>query len=451
MFKKVLIANRGEIALRVIRACKELGIRTVAIFSEPDETSLHVQYADEAYCVGPAPSTKSYLRVPNIIEIASKCGADAIHPGYGFLAENSHFAAVCKTWGIEFIGPSAEAIDQMGYKSVAREKMAKAGVPVIPGTESTVASEEEALSTAEQIGYPILVKAAAGGGGRGIRIANNNEELLKSLESARREAASTFGNPEVYLEKYLEEPRHVEFQVLADKHGNAIHLGERESSIQRRRQKILEEAPCPIVTPELREKMAIAALRAAEAVRYTSAGTVEFLVDRHGNFYFMEMNTRIQVEHPVTEMITGVDLVKEQIRIAAGEELSMRQEDIRFHGWSIECRINAEDPNNNFLPSPGTITEYETPGGPGVRVDSAAFSGYVVQPFYDSMIAKLITWGRDRDEAIARMLRALAEYKIEGIKTTIPLHTEVLRHPAFQSGDVHTLFLEEVVLKTPKS
>lgn len=446
MLKKVLIANRGEIAVRVIRACKELGISAVAIFSEADENSLHVQYADEAYCVGPAPSLKSYLNVPAIIEVAGKCGADAIHPGYGFLAENSHFAAVCKTWGIEFIGPSAEAIDQMGYKTVAREKMLQSGVPVIPGTDSAIRDDQEALAIAAEIGYPVLVKASAGGGGRGIRIAHDHDELVKALESARREAGSVFGNSEVYLEKYLEEPRHVEFQILADKHGNVIHLGERESSIQRRRQKVLEEAPSPIVTPELRQEMSAAAVQAARAVGYTSAGTVEFLVDKNGKFYFIEMNTRIQVEHPTTEMITGVDLVKEQLRVAAGEELKYRQEDIHLRGWSIECRINAEDPENKFLPSPGTISTYQTPGGPGVRVDSGAFAGYTVQPFYDSLIAKLVVWGADREEALRRMLRALEEFRVEGIKTTIPLHKRLIRHEAFAAGAVHTRFLEEVIL-----
>ncbi|HEY8394396.1 MAG TPA: acetyl-CoA carboxylase biotin carboxylase subunit, partial [Thermaerobacter sp.] len=431
---------------RVIRACRELGIRTVAVFSEADEDSLHVALADEAYCIGPAPATRSYLHIPSLIEAASKAGVDAIHPGYGFLAENAHFAAVCKTWGIEFIGPPPEAIETMGLKSRAREAMVRAGVPVVPGSEGTVASDEEAIEIAEEIGYPVLIKAAAGGGGRGIRVARNRDEMLDALAAARREAEASFGNGDVYVEKFLEEPRHVEIQVVADKHGHVVHLGERECSVQRRRQKLIEEAPSPAVDPELRARMAEAALRAAAAVDYVGAGTVEFLLDRHGNFYFIEMNTRIQVEHPVTEAITGIDLVKEQIRIAAGEPLSFRQEDVRFNGWAMECRINAEDPANRFLPSPGTITAWEEPGGPGIRVDSGVRSGSVVQPYYDSLVAKLIAWGRDREEAIARMERALGEFRIEGIKTTVPLYQQILARDDFRRGAFHTRWLEEEVL-----
>jgi len=446
MFNKVLIANRGEIAVRVIRACRELGIRTVAVFSEADEDSLHVALADEAYCIGPAPATRSYLHIPSLIEAASKAGVDAVHPGYGFLAENAHFAAVCKTWGIEFIGPSPEAIETMGLKSRARETMMRAGVPVVPGSDGTVNSDEEAMEIAEEIGYPVLIKAAAGGGGRGIRVARNRDEMIEALASARREAEATFGNGAVYVEKFLEEPRHVEIQVMADKHGHIVHLGERECSVQRRRQKLIEEAPSPAVDADLRARMAEAALRAAAAVDYVGAGTVEFLVDRYGNFYFIEMNTRIQVEHPVTEAVTGIDLVKEQIRIAAGEPLSFRQDDVRFNGWAIECRINAEDPGNRFLPSPGTITAWEEPGGPGIRVDSGVRAGSVVQPYYDSLVAKVIAWGRDREEAIARMERALAEFRIEGVKTTVPLYREILAREDFRQGAVHTRWLEEEVL-----
>ncbi|ADU52338.1 biotin carboxylase; acetyl-CoA carboxylase carboxyltransferase subunit alpha [Thermaerobacter marianensis DSM 12885] len=446
MFQKILIANRGEIAVRVIRACRELGIRTVAVYSEADENALHVAMADEAYCIGPAPAPRSYLHIPSLIEAASKAGVDAIHPGYGFLSENAHFAAVCKTWGIEFIGPPPEAIETMGLKSLAREAMQRAGVPVVPGSEGTVEDEDEALRIAREIGYPVLVKAAAGGGGRGIRVARDEQELVQALASARREAESTFGNGAVYLEKFLEEPRHIEIQVIADKHGHTLHLGERECSVQRRRQKLIEEAPSPVMTPELRQRMAEAAVRAAEAVDYVGAGTVEFLVDRDGNFYFIEMNTRIQVEHPVTELITGIDLVKEQIRVAAGEPLSFTQEDVTFRGWAMECRINAEDPNNRFLPSPGTITAWEPPGGPGVRVDAGFRAGTAVVPFYDSLVAKLIVWGRDREETMARMQRALAEFRIEGIRTTIPLYQEILKRDDFRQGRFHTRWLEEEVL-----
>ncbi|MFC4767919.1 acetyl-CoA carboxylase biotin carboxylase subunit [Effusibacillus consociatus] len=442
MFKKILIANRGEIAVRVIRACKELGIQTVAIFSEPDRDSLHVKLADEAYCVGPTASTKSYLNIPNIMSAATASGAEAIHPGYGFLAENAAFAEIVEACGITFIGPSVVAIEKMGDKSVAKETMKNANVPCVPGIDGLIEDIEKALQVAKEIGYPVIVKATAGGGGKGMRVASNPEELEKSIQMAQVEAETAFGNSGVYLEKFVEEPRHVEIQVMADKHGNAVYLGERDCSIQRRHQKLIEEAPSPALTPELRKQMGESAVAAALAVNYSGAGTVEFLLDKHGNYYFMEMNTRIQVEHPVTEMITGIDLVQEQIRVAAGEKLSFTQEDLELNGWAIECRINAEDPDKNFMPCPGTITKYLPPGGFGVRVDSAAYNGYKVTPFYDSMIAKLIVWAPTRMEAIARMERALLEFQIEGIKTTIPFHLKVLRHPAFCKGDVNTKFLE---------
>lgn len=446
MFRKILIANRGEIAVRIIRACKELNITTVAVYSEPDENALHVQMADEAYCIGPASAIRSYLHVPSIVEVASKAKVDAIHPGYGFLAENAHFAAVCKTWGITFIGPSPEAIDQMGFKSVAREKMIAADVPVIPGTEGVIKDLDEAVKTADRIGYPVLIKAAAGGGGRGIRVVYSESELKEAMASASREAEAAFGNGDLYLEKFLEDPRHVEVQIIADNEGNVIHLGERECSIQRRRQKLLEEGPSPAVSPELRESMCQAAIRAAQAVNYVNAGTVEFLVDKHGNFYFIEMNTRIQVEHPVTECITGVDIVKEQIAIAAGQPLSIKQEDISPRGWAIECRINAEDPSNRFMPSPGTITQLIPPAGPGIRLDEGVIAGNTVQPYYDSLIAKLIAWGKDREEARCRMARALDELKIEGIKTTVDLHRRIINHPDFIAGKTHTRWLEDQLL-----
>lgn len=442
MFKKILIANRGEIAVRVIRACKELGIRTVAIYSEPDRESLHVKLADEAYCVGPTASKQSYLNIPNIMAAATSTGVEAIHPGYGFLAENAGFAEICEACGITFIGPSVEAIEKMGDKAVAKDTMKKANVPCVPGTDGLIDDVKEALKVAEKIGYPVIVKATAGGGGKGMRVAADAEELEKAIQMAQVEAETAFGNAGVYLEKFVEEPRHVEIQVMADKHGNAVYVGERDCSIQRRHQKLIEEAPSPALSPELRKRMGESAVAAAHAVNYSGAGTVEFLLDKHGNYYFMEMNTRIQVEHPVTEMIAGIDLIKEQIRVAAGEKLSFRQEDLRLDGWAIECRINAEDPDKNFMPCPGTITKYLPPGGFGVRVDSAAYTGYTVTPFYDSMIAKLIVWAPTRLEAIARMERALREFQIEGIKTTIPFHLKVLRHPKFIEGDINTKFLE---------
>ncbi len=450
MFQKVLIANRGEIAARVIRACRELGITTVAIYSEADRDALHVRMADEAYCVGPALDTKSYLNIPVIIETAVKARADAIHPGYGFLSENPHFAAVCRTWGLDFIGPDPEAIERMGSKSLARQMMIQAGVPVVPGTLGTIeaVAKWDPLKEpdAEELGYPVLVKAVAGGGGRGIRIARTPAELRETLEAARREAARFFGSGEVYLEKYLEEPRHIEVQVLADRHGGMVHLFERECSIQRRRQKIIEEAPSPALGPEQREAICQAALRAARAVNYSSTGTVEFLLDKDGNFYFCEMNTRIQVEHPITELITGIDLVKEQIRVAAGEPLRWTQEEIQRRGWAIECRITAEDPDNRLMPSPGVITTWEVPGGPGVRVDGGVYTGYEVPPFYDSLLAKLAVWGEDREEAVRRALRALDEFRVEGIKTIIPLHKTILAHEDFRTGRIHTQFLEDVIL-----
>ena len=441
MFKKVLVANRGEIAVRIMRACRELGIRTVAIFPEEDKDCLHVAYADEAYSLGSGRAGKAYLDIPLIVEVATRSGAEAIHPGYGFLSENPYFAAICQTWGLNFIGPSAPAIERMGIKAVARERMIKAGVPVVPGSKGAVDSHEYAVDLAEEIGYPVLVKASAGGGGRGIIQAGDKDELIAAFHKAKKDAEAAFGNAEIYIEKFLEKPRHVEVQVLADKHGNIIHLGERDCSIQRRRQKLLEEAPSPAVDPELREKMTRAAIAAATAVGYTNAGTVEFLLDKDKNFYFLEMNTRIQVEHPVTEAITGVDIVKEQIRIAAGEPLRYQQEDIQLRGWAMQCRINAEDPERGFLPSPGLIGDCSFPGGLGVRIDTCAYPGYTVPPYYDSLIAKVICWGEDRKEVISRMLRALDETYFGGIKNTIDLHRAILNDPQFQSGDIDTGYL----------
>lgn len=450
MFKKLLIANRGEIAVRVIRACKELGIATAAVYSEADQESLHVKMADEAYCIGPAVATESYLNMTNLMSLATLIEADAIHPGYGFLAENPDFAELCGACGITFIGPDPDAISKMGDKTTARETMKKAGVPVVPGTDGLIEDEEEAKETAREIGYPVIVKATAGGGGKGMRVVHSEEELVHAIRLAQQEAAANFGNPGVYLEKYLLEPRHVEIQILADKHGNVVHLGERDCSIQRRYQKLIEETPSPAVDANLRERMGQAAIAAAKAVNYSGAGTVEFLLDRENNFYFMEMNTRIQVEHPVTELVTGIDLIKEQIRIASGEPLSFRQEDVILNGWAIECRINAEDPKRDFMPSPGTIQFYLPPGGMGVRVDSGVYTGYKIPPFYDSMIAKLIVWGKDRSEALNRMRRALSEFAIEGVSTTIPYHLQVLNHPKFVDGDFHIQFLEKTKLDEEK-
>ncbi|WP_096201199.1 acetyl-CoA carboxylase biotin carboxylase subunit [Bacillus sp. FJAT-45350] len=443
MIKKLLIANRGEIAVRIIRACRELGIETVAVFSEADRDALHVRIADEAYCIGPTPSGKSYLNVTNIMSVATLTEVNAIHPGYGFLAENADFAEICGACNVTFVGPSPEAINKMGTKDVARDTMDKAGVPIVPGSDGIIENVEQGKKIANKIGYPVIIKATAGGGGKGIRVARSEQELVKGINITQQEAATAFGNPGVYLEKYIEDFRHVEIQVLADNHGNVIHLGERDCSIQRRLQKLLEETPSPALDAKKREEMGMAAVAAAKAVNYSGAGTVEFIYDHNtGDFYFMEMNTRIQVEHPVTEMVTGIDLIKEQIRVAAGEKLSVTQEEVTFNGWSIECRINAENPDKNFMPSPGKITNYLPPGGFGVRVDSAVYPGYVISPFYDSMIAKLITYGATREEAIARMKRALMEFEIEGIDTTIPFHLRLLSHEAFVSGEFNTKFLE---------
>jgi len=442
MIEKVLIANRGEIALRVIRACRELGISTVAVYSQADSESLHVKLADEAYCIGPPQGIRSYLHIPAIISTAVVTGADAIHPGYGFLSEKANFAEICGVHKIKFIGPSVEAINQMGDKSTARESMRKAGVPVVPGSHGLITDDAEAFRLAREIGFPIIVKATAGGGGRGMRIAQDEASLANALASARSEASAAFGDGGVYIEKYLRPIRHVEIQVMADSFGNCIHLGERDCSVQRRHQKLIEESPSPALTPELRARMGAAAVDAAKGINYEGAGTVEFILAGR-EFYFMEMNTRIQVEHPVTEMITGVDLIKEQIRVASGLPLTLKQEDIVFSGHAIECRINAEDPDRNFLPSPGRVDAYIAPGGPGVRVDSHCYPGYVIPQYYDSLVSKLIAWGRDRTEAIQRMQRALDEYAITGIKTTIPFHQRVLSHPVFQNGDVTTDFIEK--------
>ncbi|OBR63039.1 acetyl-CoA carboxylase biotin carboxylase subunit [Paenibacillus oryzae] len=442
-FQKILIANRGEIAVRIIRACRELGIGTVAVYSEADRDSLHVRLADEAYCIGPTASKDSYLNLTNIMSIATITECDAIHPGYGFLAENADFAEICESCNITFIGPSPEAISKMGDKAVAKLTMKEANVPVIPGSDGLVEDLDEAIEVARAIGYPVIIKATAGGGGKGIRIAEDEDSLISQITTAQQEAQKAFGNAGVYLEKYLTGMKHVEIQIMADKHGNAVHLFERDCSVQRRRQKLVEEAPCPVLTPELRDSMGQAAVRAALAVQYAGAGTLEFLLGQDGQFYFMEMNTRIQVEHPVTEMITNVDLIKEMISVAEGNPLSIKQEDISINGWSIECRINAEDPERGFMPSAGNIPFYLPPGGIGVRVDSAVYPGYTISPHYDSMIAKLIVWAPTREEAIARMKRALAEFAIDGIRTTIPFHLRLLNHPKFVEGDFDIKFLEE--------
>lgn len=442
-FHKVLIANRGEIAVRIIRACRELGISTVAVYSEADKDSLHVRLADEAYCIGPTLSKDSYLNLTNLMSVATLTECDAIHPGYGFLAENADFAEICGSCNITFIGPSPEAITRMGDKAMAKQTMKEAKVPVIPGSDGLIEDLDEAVMVARDIGYPVIIKATAGGGGKGIRIADDEESLIKQITTAQQEAQKAFGNAGVYLEKYLTGMKHVEIQIIADKHGNAVYLGERDCSVQRRRQKLVEEAPCPVLSPEKRREMGEAAVRAAQAVNYSGAGTLEFLLGQDGQYYFMEMNTRIQVEHPVTEMVTGVDLIQEMISVAEGNPLSFTQEDIKLNGWSIECRINAEDPSRNFMPSPGKIGFYLPPGGPGVRVDSGAYPGYTISPHYDSMIAKLIVWGPTREEAIAKMKRALSEFAIEGIHTTIPFHQKLLEHPTFIKGDFDIKFLEE--------
>ncbi|MCP9801386.1 acetyl-CoA carboxylase biotin carboxylase subunit [Synechococcus sp. RedBA-s] len=443
---KLLIANRGEISLRILRSCRELGISTVAVYSTVDRNALHVQLADEAVCVGEAPSSKSYLNIPNIIAAAISRGADAIHPGYGFLAENDRFAEICAAHGLTFVGPSPEAIRAMGDKSTAKTTMQRVGVPTIPGSEGLLEDAREASVLAERMGFPVMIKATAGGGGRGMRLVQEPEQLEGLFKAAQGEAEAAFGNPGLYMEKFIDRPRHVEVQILADRHGNVVHLGERDCSIQRRHQKLLEEAPSPALDPELRRRMGEAAIAAARSITYEGAGTVEFLVDRSGDFYFMEMNTRIQVEHPVTEMVTGFDLIAEQLRIAGGEPLSMRQEDVQLRGHAIECRINAEDPQQNFRPAPGRITGWLPPGGPGVRVDSHVYTGYEIPPFYDSLIGKLIVWGLDRDAAMKRMRRALSECAITGIPTTIEFHLALLDRPEFQRGDVHTKFVEQDML-----
>jgi acetyl-CoA carboxylase biotin carboxylase subunit len=442
-FSKILIANRGEIALRILHSCEELGISTVAVHSTVDRQSLHVQLADESVCIGPAPSSKSYLNIPNIISAALTRNATAIHPGYGFLSENARFAQICSDHQITFIGPTPAAIAAMGDKSTAKKTMQKAGVPTIPGSGGLLTSEKEALTLASSMGYPVLIKATAGGGGRGMRLVKNAEELPALLHAAQGEAEAAFGNAGVYLEKYIECPRHIEFQILADNYGNVVHLGERDCSIQRRHQKLLEEAPSPFLTPALRARMGDAAVKAAKSINYRGVGTVEFLVDKNGKFYFMEMNTRIQVEHPVTEMITGIDLISEQIRMAQGERLRFKQGDIVIKGHAIECRINAEDPKHNFRPNPGKISAYLPPGGPGVRMDSHVYTDYEIPPYYDSLIGKLIVWGPDRSTAIKRMKRALRECAITGINTTLDFHQKILDVPAFLEGNVYTNFIAE--------
>jgi acetyl-CoA carboxylase biotin carboxylase subunit len=445
MFKKILIANRGEIALRIIWACKELGIKTVAIYSEADRDSLHVKFADESICIGPPKSGDSYLNIASIISAAEVTGAEAIHPGYGFLAENPQFAEVCDSCGIKFIGPSSEVIKLMGNKSEARKLMSEIGVPVTSGSKDTVNLVKEAAKIASKIGYPIMLKASAGGGGRGMRIVHSEDELPEHFKMAQVESEAAFGDPSLYVEKYIERPRHIEFQIIGDLKGNIVHLGDRECSIQRRHQKLVEESPSTALGKNLRAEMAEAAIAAAKAVQYFSVGTIEFLLDQDRNFYFMEMNTRIQVEHPVTEMVTGIDLVKEQIRITAGDKLAFSQKDIRFTGHSIECRINAEDPKT-MIPSPGKITGLYLPTGPGVRVDTAAYAGYYVPPYYDSLLAKVITYGRDRKEAVNRMERALAATIVEGLKTNIRLHQAIIGHPDFVAGNLDTGFLSKIEL-----
>ena len=440
MLKKILIANRGEIALRVIRTCREMGIKTVAVYSTADRDSLHVRFADEAVCIGPAASRQSYLSIPNIISAAEVTGADAIHPGYGFLSENAEFSQICADYGIKFIGATAEQINGMGDKSTAKATMRAAGVPVIPGSDGLLQSVEEGKMLAKEMGYPVIIKATAGGGGRGMRIITKEDEFEKAWNDARIESSAAFGNDGLYLEKFVEEPRHIEIQIIGDQYGKVCHLSERDCSIQRRHQKLVEETPSPIVTPELREKMGQAAIKGAQAIGYEGAGTVEFLVDKHGNFFFMEMNTRIQVEHPITEEVTDFDLIKEQIKVAAGEPISGQNYTPKL--YAMECRINAEDPGNGFRPSPGKITNLHFPGGHGVRIDSHVYSGYTIPPNYDSMIAKLIVSGQSREEVITRMKRALQEFVIEGIKTTIPFHIKLMDDPAFRSGQFTTKFLE---------
>jgi len=446
MVEKVLIANRGEIALRIIRSCRELDIATVAVYSTVDKKALHVQLADEAVCVGDSLSNKSYLNIPNILAAATSRGVDAIHPGYGFLAENDKFAEMCNDHGITFIGPSPNAIRSMGDKSTAKETMERVGVPTVPGSKGLLSNVEEAYEMAQEIGYPVIIKATAGGGGRGMRLVENKANLEKMFKAAQGEAEAAFGNDGLYMEKFIKKPRHVEIQILADRSGNVVHLGERDCSVQRRHQKLLEESPSPAINHSLRKKMGNAAIAAAKSISYEGAGTVEFLVDDDNNFYFMEMNTRIQVEHPVTEMVTGVDLIAEQIKIAGGDNLGFTQDDIQLNGHAIECRINAEDPSHNFRPSPGKITGWLPPGGPGVRVDSHVYTGYEIPPFYDSLIGKLIVWGKDRNTAIKRMNRALNECAVTGIPTTINFHLSLLNKRKFIEGKIHTKYVEEELL-----
>ena len=445
MFHKILIANRGEIAIRVIRTCRDLGIRSVAVYSKADRDSLHVRLADEAICIGEPPSAESYLNVPSIISAAEIADVDAIHPGYGFLSENPHFAEICESCQIKFIGPKPESVRLAGDKSLARETMRKAKVPVIPGSKGIINDQAEALRVAKKFGYPVIIKAKAGGGGKGMKVAHNDGKLVNAFLTAQAEAEAAFGDRGVYIEKYMSEPRHIEFQILADHHGSVIHLGARDCSVQRRHQKLIEESPVPGLSKRLMKKMGEAAVRAAKAFQYENAGTVEFLVDEEERFYFIEMNTRLQVEHPVTEMVTGIDLVKEQIRIAAGQKLGFNQDGVKFNGAAMECRINAEDPDRGFLPSPGKIETLYLPGGPSVRVDSHIYAGYTVSPYYDSLVAKLIAHGKDRHEVIQIMLRALKETTIGPIKTTVPLHEKILNRPRFRQGGVSTNFIESIL------
>ncbi|MFA5145820.1 MAG: acetyl-CoA carboxylase biotin carboxylase subunit [Candidatus Omnitrophota bacterium] len=447
MFSKILIANRGEVALRIIRACKEMGIRTVAVYSEPDIKSLHVKFADEAICIGSAASANSYLHIPSIISAAEITDVEAIHPGYGFLAEDAHFAEICESCKIKFIGPTPQNIRLMGDKMTAKETVRKAGLPVIPGSRSVVKTKEEALKIAKEMRYPVIIKAAAGGGGKGMRVCHNDVRLISAFLTAQREAEAAFGNADVYIEKYVESPRHIEFQILGDQHGHIIHLGERDCTIQRRHQKLIEETPSPVMDSKLRKKMSECAVKGAKSIGYVNAGTIEFLLDKDNSFYFMEMNTRIQVEHPVTEAVTGIDLVKEQLRISSGEKLRYKQDDIEFRGSAIECRIMAEDPDNDFMPSPGKIATLNIPGGRGIRVDTHIYTGYEISPYYDSMIGKLIAHGKDRFEAIKICERALDEFIIEPIKTTIPFHKKVMNNPAFLRGKFSTDFIERLFEK----
>src|SRR5690625_277842 len=443
MFKKVLIANRGEIAVRIIQACHEMDIQTVAVFSEVDRESLHVKLADEAYCIGPAPAQQSYLNIEHILKVATLANVDAIHPGYGFLAENKRFANLCEDIGITFIGPSAEAIEQMGMKDVARQMMKKANIPIVPGSDGAIKNTEEAISIAKEIGFPVMIKATAGGGGKGIRVVYNVEELKQGIELTQQEAMKAFGNDGVYLEKYIDKFRHVEIQIIADQNGHTIHLGERDCTIQRRMQKLIEETPSPVISQEMREKMGNDAVKAAQSIQYVGVGTVEFIFDHiHNKYYFMEMNTRIQVEHPITEMVTGIDLVREQLKIASGQPLQLTQADIQLNGSSIECRINAEDPLNNFIPTPGKINTYIAPGGLGVRVDTAVYEGYTIQPFYDPLIAKVIVHGNSREQAILKMQRALDHFQIEDIKTTIPFLSHILRDDDFINASFDNHYLK---------